>query len=336
MVYQGTVWGPTFWNTFFADSAQVFTSLQFSDVCYADDLNGFKAFAASVSDDAIHGELRELQAELHSWGAANSVEFDAGKESFHILSRSRPCGDSFKILGLAFDCKLLMHQSVSDCVTACGWKMDSILRTRKFFTDREMVLFFKSHILSFIEYRTAGVYHASRSITGRLDSVLDRFLRQLSISPIDALVHFSLAPLSTRRDIAMLGVIHRALLGKGPPQLHKFFFRDFNAPMRVRYRHSNHTRDFCNGGNCPDYLVRSAFGLVAIYNLLPQYVVEACTVSAFQRHLQGIVTYLATTGFADWAACLNRSSLLTSVLTRINAFTVSSCSRLGSVRRLGR
>ena len=41
----------------------------------------------------------------------------------------------------------------------------------------------------------------------------------------EALFHFNLAPLETRRDIAQLGVIHRAALRKGPNHLHNFFMR---------------------------------------------------------------------------------------------------------------
>ena len=123
---------------------------------------------------------------------------------------------SLTILGITFDCKLLMHETIHECVTACGWKIDCILRTRRFFYDSEIVHFFKSHVLSFIEYRTPDIYHAAPSTIQPLDFVLLRFLRQLSISPLDALLHFGLAPLQTRRNIAMLGVIHRTLLGEGP------------------------------------------------------------------------------------------------------------------------
>ena len=38
-----------------------------------------------------------------------------------------------------------------------------------------------------------------------------------------ALLNFNLAPLATRRDIGMLGVIHRTALGKGPSQLKQHF-----------------------------------------------------------------------------------------------------------------
>jgi hypothetical protein len=50
--------------------------------------------------------LDECQASLHRRGAANRVVFDPGKESMHIISRSRPCGASFKLLGIVFDPRL--------------------------------------------------------------------------------------------------------------------------------------------------------------------------------------------------------------------------------------
>ena len=149
--------------------------------------------------------------------------FDPSKESKHILSRFRSRGDNFTILGINFDCKLLMTDAIHDCVIACGWKLESILRCKHFFTDSDLVLFFKSHLLSFIEYRTPGIFHAAASHLQTLDRVLSRFLNQLHISSLDALMNFNLAPLDTRRAIAMLGVIHRAARRDGPNHFHRFF-----------------------------------------------------------------------------------------------------------------
>ena len=39
----------------------------------------------------------------------------------------------------------------------------------------------------------------------------------------------NLAPLAVRRDIAMLGLIHRAMLGRGPAQFREFFQPDIDA-----------------------------------------------------------------------------------------------------------
>ena len=60
-----------------------------------------------------------------------------------------------------------------------------------------------------------------------------RFLRQIGLSDESAFMHFNLAPLMVRRDIAILGVIHRAAMCAGPPQLWGFFRLDSSVPTRV-------------------------------------------------------------------------------------------------------
>ena len=79
----------------------------------------------------------------------------------------------------------------------------------------QLVLLYKSHVLGFVEYRTAAVYHASPSVLAPLNKLQDWFLRDLGVTAEEALEHFGLAPLTCRRDMAMLGVVFRALLGKG-------------------------------------------------------------------------------------------------------------------------
>ena len=93
-----------------------------------------------------------------------------------------------------------------------SWKLRSLLRTGKFFTTRDVVMMFKAHILSYIEYRTPGIAHASTTTLRPIDRILARFLREIGMSENVALLYFGLAPLATRRDIAMLGVVHRAVL----------------------------------------------------------------------------------------------------------------------------
>ena len=77
----------------------------------------------------------------------------------------------------------------------------------------ELIGHCKSHVLSVMEYRTPAIYHESTTSLRPVDQILRSFLRQLGVSGMAALVHFNLAPLSSRRDIPMLGLIHRTLLG---------------------------------------------------------------------------------------------------------------------------
>ena len=87
--------------------------------------------------------------------------------------------------------------------------MASILRTARFFTDGELVNVYKSQLLSYLGYRIAAIYNACNIVLAPLDAFQRRFIRELGISDEDVLFHFNLAPLSCRRDIAMLGAIHR-------------------------------------------------------------------------------------------------------------------------------
>ena len=79
---------------------------------------------------------------------------------------------------------------------------------------------FKSHILCFIEYRTMAISHAAPSELQPVDNELTRLLPRLRISQEIALMHIHIAPLSARRDMALLGIIHKAALRQGPPHSH--------------------------------------------------------------------------------------------------------------------
>ena len=82
---------------------------------------------------------------------------------------------------------------------------------------------YKSKSMSFLEYRTACIYHACSTHFDRLDSCQRRFVHELGLSEEQGLLDYNLAPLTSRRDLAMLGVIHRTVLGHGPPHFGVFF-----------------------------------------------------------------------------------------------------------------
>ena len=150
---------------------------------------------------------------MHRWGFANQVTFDASKEHFSILSHTDSAeGSSVKLLGINFDTKLQMSEAITECIHEASWRLRTILRTRRFYCDLELVLHFKSHVLSYLEYRIAGIYHAITTALTPLDRILDRLLRDINMSATEALLNCNLAPLSSRRDIAMLDIIHRVVL----------------------------------------------------------------------------------------------------------------------------
>jgi len=88
MVFQGTVWGPMLWNIFYQDAASAIRSSSFVEIVFADDLNAFKMYDNQADEKTMRNDMNACQEELHAWGRANQVAFDASKESQHILGRT--------------------------------------------------------------------------------------------------------------------------------------------------------------------------------------------------------------------------------------------------------
>ena len=82
------------------------------------------------------GECEDCQVSLHTWGRANVVRFDAGKECFHIIHRTCDYGEDVALLGVLFDCQLRMGSTVARLAREAGWRLTAILRARRFFQVR--------------------------------------------------------------------------------------------------------------------------------------------------------------------------------------------------------
>ena len=132
MVFQGTVTGPLLWNLFFEDARHAINECFYEEVVFADDLNAYRTFPAATDNSFIKESLNNCQRKLHKWGAANQVAFDAGKESHHVLSLSDPEGSMFKLLGVPFDTELTMANAVSELVSSAGWKLRTLLASKRF------------------------------------------------------------------------------------------------------------------------------------------------------------------------------------------------------------
>ena len=182
-----------------------------------------------------------------------------------------------------------MASAVDEVVIAARWKLRTLIKTKRYYNDAELVLLYKAHLLSFIEYRTPAVYHATREFLERLDRIQSNFLHDVGINEVTALMAFNLAPLATRRDIAILGVIHRTVIGKGP--------KHFKNHFRVGQDRRVHDPRVKDRGQL---ITRSALGLVAVYNLLPRGITSAENVKDFQTRLQTELKLRAEAGTLDW------------------------------------
>ena len=98
-----------------------------------------------------------------------------------------------------------------------------------------------------------------------------------------------MAPLNLRRDIAMMGLLHKVTIPTAHPHLLALFPPSATPshPHATRLstrRHNKQLHEHCDGQHT-EQMSRSLFALVNLYNLLPQHVIDAPTITSFQSML---------------------------------------------------
>ena len=126
---------------------------------------------------------------------------------------------------------------------------------------------------------------------------------EILISANDASLNFGLAPLRLRRDIAMLGLLHKVRLGLAHPCFSHLFLSCPNAEPRyltksITRRHHKQLIDKC-GGQQPGYLGRSFFCFVRVYNALSQEV-DCSTVSSCRSSLTQLAKAACKADADNW------------------------------------
>jgi len=251
---------------------------------------------------------------VHEWGVANKVVFDASKEKFAILHKQSGQGDDFRLLGTWFDVALGMGENIAKIMAKARPKITALLRTRSFYSISDMISQYKAHVLTILEVNTGAFYHAVTSILDPLDNLQESFLRQLGLTRRQAMLDHNLAPLSVRRDIAMLGLIFRCVSGDAHPELMSLF------PAAAPPQHRHYTRRAANQhgrqlqedrpGTHPALLQRSIFGLIRVWNRLPDHVVLNTEVPMFQRSLTEMVRERCRADDDSWHHLLSPRSFI--------------------------
>ena len=104
-------------------------------------------------------------------------------------------------------------------------RLHSILKLRRHYDVPELMTSYKARVLSYLEYRTPAIYHGAATLLEGVNAIQKRFLREIGMTPEEALMKFHSAPLTARRDMAMLGIIHRSVLGLGPDHFNEHFIQ---------------------------------------------------------------------------------------------------------------
>ena len=303
-IFQGTVLGPRLWNVFFQD-VSVAPPKDFKETKFADDLNCFKSFDSTISNEVVMEELRECERMVLEWGKLNQVQFDALKSAFAIVHGAEGEGEEFRFLGSWIDTALRMESNVQKLLSRARPKVTALLRSARFYDRSEMIHQYKTHVLCHLELNTGSFYHALDTVLQPLDKLQTHFLKEIGLTPEQAFLEYNLAPLRARRDIGMLGLIFKCVHGLAHKDLQKLFPRCATQPHGYETRRQSNLHgwqlDEDRPGTKHALLRRSIFGLTRVWNRLPKQAVSSATVSNMQKLLTQYARFSCWQGDTDWA-----------------------------------
>ena len=79
-----------------------------------------------------------------------------------------------------------------------------------------------------MEIHNGGLFHAASYLLAKFDSVQNHFLHEIEMTSSDAFLEYNFAPPTPRRNIGVLGLIHKRVLGNAHPVFQQLlpFFND--------------------------------------------------------------------------------------------------------------
>ena len=263
-----------------------------------------------MSSEQLRTNMEKTQQAVHRWGIKNRVTFEPSKEHFMIIHPLDAEGTPTKLLGILIDAKLTMDDAIEHVLKTNRPKITALLRTRGRDNISEMLNQYKTHIWGHAEYPNGCILHASATSLSRLDSMQRRFLQGLCIDEEPAFLDYNFAPPSVRREIGILGLIHKRVLGCAHPAYESLL--PFCGPDRYQYSGifaARHDKQLQSGiDRCTfrhNVMFRSIFGMAELYNKLPQRIVDCQSVSAFQNELTRIVRARCADECEDWKSTFN-------------------------------
>ena len=214
-------------------------------------------------------------------------------------------GDNFKLLGTWIDVKLHMEAAVDAILATARPKVNALLRTRGLYDLSNMFMQYKTHVWGLAEYHNGCILHASWTTLSKLDRLQRHFVHELLLTEESAFIDYNFAPPSLRRQIGILGFIHKRVLGGCHIAI---------AQLLPWAQHHGiwHTKQIdCHNSQCicrHNLFNRSLFGVAQIYNRLPQQLVDIASVKHFQAALTNIAKRHCSLGHADWKSIFASSA----------------------------
>ena len=153
-----------------------------------------------------------------------------------------------------------------------------------------------------MECHNGGIFHASTHIVEKLDAVHYKFLKDIDLQSSDAFLQFNFAPPSLRRNIGILGLLHKRVLGLSHPVFQTLL--PFSVDVPGSYRQGDHNKQLYGHIHEVNFQLalhfRSIYALMCIHYSLPQNVVDCNTVTSLEKHLSKMARDACAAGHENW------------------------------------
>ena len=148
----------------------------------------------------------------------------------------------------------------------------------------------------------AGYFHIATGLLEKVTQVQRSFLQNLNVSDNQVFLDYNFAPAKLRRNIAILGLFQKRLLGQCHPTFDRLLpwasddnLRDFGHNKQL-YIHWRQATQHCS------LFGKFIFQMINIYNNLPQHVVDSTRFNSFQHLLTEIARSRCRNGDVSWAS----------------------------------
>ena len=153
-----------------------------------------------------------------------------------------------------------------------------------------------------MEANMGGIFHAATSLLRQIDRPQNRVVREMGISSEQALLDFNFPSPQIRRNIGILGLLHKRVLGlchSSYDILLPWYSSRFDTPRGMGHNKQLYGHNV-EISHCQGLWNNSIFAMTEVYNDLPQHVVDAPSVNIFQKYLIHVVRTRCQQGDASW------------------------------------
>ena len=107
-----------------------------------------------------------------------------------------------------------MDHAIDSLVARARPKVQALLRTRAMYPVADMLMQYKTHIWSILEYQNGTIMHAAPSSLAKLGDLQKNFVHTFLLTEVLAFLDFNFAPICLRRDIGVVRFLHKKVLGQ--------------------------------------------------------------------------------------------------------------------------